>query len=53
MNQTIEQYLQNLDFNNFNITERGDLRDLVEHLRVEGVSPEEDGGSDLPDLFNE
>ena len=43
----------NLDFNNFNITERGDLRDLVEHLRVEGISPEEDGESDLPDLFDE
>jgi len=43
----------NLDFNNFNITERGDLRDLVEHLRVEGMSPSEDGDSSLPDLFNE
>ena len=43
----------NLDFNNFSITERGDLRDLVEHLRVEGISPDEDGDSDLPDLFNE
>jgi len=42
----------NLDFNNFNIRERGDLRDLVEHLRIEGVSPETDGESDLPDLFN-
>tara|TARA_Y100001938_G_scaffold151179_1_gene246952 strand:+ start:6732 stop:8252 length:1521 start_codon:yes stop_codon:yes gene_type:complete len=43
----------NLDFNNFNITERGDLVDLVEHLRVEGFSPEEDGDSNLPGLFNE
>jgi replicative DNA helicase len=42
----------NLDFNNFNITERGDLRDLVEHLRVEGLTPEEDGSDDLPALFN-
>lgn len=50
---TLRRNYINLDFNNFNITERGDLRDLVEHLRVEGVSPEEDGGSDLPDLFNE
>jgi replicative DNA helicase len=43
----------NFDFNNFNITERGDLRDLVEHLRVEGISPEEDGEDSLPSLFND
>ena len=43
----------NLDFNNFNITERGDLRDLVEHLRIEGISPNQDGETDLPNLFNE
>ena len=43
----------NLDFNNFNITERGDLRDMVEHLRVEGLTPEEDGGDHLPTLFDE
>ena len=43
----------NLDFNNFNITERGDLRDLVEHLRVEGINPDEDGSDSLPSLFEE
>jgi replicative DNA helicase len=43
----------NLDFNNFNITERGDLVDLVEHLRVQDIEPEEDGTSDLPLLFSE
>jgi len=43
----------NLDFNNFNITERGDLVDLVNHLRVEGFSPDEDGEDTLPGLFNE
>ena len=43
----------NLDFNNFNITERGDLRDLVRHLQVEGINPNQDGGDDLPDLFND
>ena len=42
----------NLDFNNFNITERGDLRDLVEHLRIEGMTPDEDGEDELPGLFN-
>lgn len=42
-----------LDFNNFNITERGDLRDLVEHMRVDGLSPEQDGDADLPFLFDE
>ena len=43
----------NLDFNNFNITERGDLRDLVEHLRMRDINPEEDGSGGLPELFNE
>ena len=43
----------NLDFENFNITERGDLRDLVEHLRIEGMSPNQDGEDSLPSLFNE
>ena len=43
----------NLDFNNFNITERGDLRDMVEHIRVEGIVPDEDGEGDLPTLFND
>ena len=50
---TLRRNYLNLDFNNFNITERGDLRDLVEHLRVEGVSPDQDGDSDLPNLFND
>ena len=43
----------NLDFNNFNITERGDLRDLVEHVRMSDINPEEDGEGGLPELFNE
>lgn len=43
----------NLDFNNFNITERGDLRDLVEHMRIEGIEPNQDGDTTLPTLFNE
>tara|TARA_R110000824_G_scaffold91734_2_gene223029 strand:+ start:48 stop:1568 length:1521 start_codon:yes stop_codon:yes gene_type:complete len=43
----------NLDFDNFNITERGDLRDLVEHLRVDGITPDEDGEGGLPGLFDE
>ena len=43
----------NLDFNNFNISERGDLRDLVEHVRVNDINPEEDGEGDLPGLFDE
>jgi replicative DNA helicase len=43
----------NLDFNNFNITERGDLRDLVRHIQVEGVNPDEDGDSSLPFIFND
>jgi len=41
----------NLEFNNFNITEVGDLRDLVEHLRLEGINPEQDGETEIPDLF--
>lgn len=41
-----------LDFNNFNITEVGDLRDLVDHLRTTDISPNQDGESDIPDLFN-
>lgn len=43
----------NLNFDNFNISERGDLRDLVEHLRIEGLSPDEDGEDNLPGIFNE
>lgn len=43
----------NLDFSNFSINEVGDLRDLVEHLRVENISPEQDGETILPSLFNE
>lgn len=50
---TLKRNFINLDFNNFNITERGDLRDLVEHLRVEGISPDEDGEDSLPQLFND
>lgn len=50
---TLKRNYLNLDFNNFNITERGDLRDLVEHIRVEGLTPEEDGRTDLPALFDE
>lgn len=42
----------NFDFINFNITERGDLVDLVNHITTEGFNPEEDGDSDLPSLFN-
>ena len=43
----------NFDFENFNMTERGDLRDLVDHLRIEGMSPNQDGEDSLPSLFNE
>lgn len=42
----------NLAFNNFSITELGDLRDLVEHLRIEGINPNQDGEDNIPDLFN-
>lgn len=50
---TLRRNYINFDFNNFNITERGDLRDLVEHLRIEGLTPEEDGEDGLPQLFND
>jgi hypothetical protein len=41
----------NLNFDNFGITEVGDLRDLVEHLEATG-EPIMDGDSELPDLFS-
>jgi replicative DNA helicase len=50
---SLRRNFMNFDFENFNITERGDLRDLVDHLRIEGISPNEDGEDSLPSLFNE
>jgi len=41
----------NLDFSNFGITERGDLRDLLTHRGVGGHHPEEHNDDDVPDLF--
>ena len=40
----------NLHMENFNITEKGDLQDLVDHMDFEGVSPEEDGVDLVPEI---
>jgi len=40
-----------LNFENFNITEVGDLRDLRNRLRVSGIEPDQDGENQLPILF--
>lgn len=41
----------NLNFDNFGISEVGDLRDLVNHLEASG-EPALDGNDELPDLFS-
>lgn len=40
-----------LNFENFNITEVGDLRDLRDRLRVSGIEPVQDGENQLPLSF--
>ena len=40
----------NLHIENFNITEKGDLQDLVDHREFEGVAPEQDGIDEAPEL---
>lgn len=42
----------NLEFDNFNVTDRGDLRDVVRYLNHEDVQVKEDeGNTDIPDFL--
>jgi|TARA_Y100001937_G_scaffold20453_1_gene28491 replicative DNA helicase len=40
----------NLHMENFNITEKGDLQDMVDHMDFEGVSPDQDGIDLVPEI---
>lgn len=42
----------NLDFNNFNVRERGDLIDHVNHLHIEDAAPIQDGGDNVGPAIN-
>jgi len=39
-----------LNMHNFNITERGDLIDMLDFQELNGINPNEDGDLDAPDL---
>ena len=40
----------NLEFDNFNVTDRGDLRDVVRYLNHEDVQVKENDNGDIPDF---
>ncbi len=40
----------NLEFDNFNVTDRGDLRDIVRYLNHEDVQVKENDNGDIPDF---
>ena len=48
---TLKKNFINLNFDNFGITEVGDLRDLVEHVEA-GGEVFQDGDSVIPDLLS-
>lgn len=50
---TLKRNYISLDFENFSITERGDLRDLRDRLRIDGIEPDRDGEGQLPISFME
>ena len=48
---TLKKNFINLNFDNFGITEVGDLRDLVDHIEA-GGEVFQDGDSVIPDLLS-
>ena len=42
----------NLDVDNFNIEDKGDLQDMVDYLNFENVNVLEDGEQSIPDLLS-